>query len=145
MQPVIVWRGSIPLEEEPVRDAATPVVLVVTPDAGLREVATRVLTREGYTVLTAAHSGHAVLATLRSGRVDMLATELSMEDVSGPALAAQLRRHCPELAAVYFANPGSTECEGVLVRPFTRDDLLEALMMALLPSACGRERLTSAS
>ncbi len=145
MQPVIVWRGSIPLQEEPVREAATPVVLVVTPDAGLREVAARVLTREGYSVLTAAHSGHAVLATLRSGRVDLLATELSMDDVSGPALASQLRRYCPELATVYFANPGSTECEGVLVRPFTRDDLLEALMLALLPSACGRERLTSAS
>jgi hypothetical protein len=47
--------------------------------------------------------------------------------VSGPALAARLRRFCPSLATIYFATAGATECEGVLVRPFTRDDLLAAL------------------
>jgi CheY-like chemotaxis protein len=144
MQPEIVWRGTICLDEAPVREAAAPVVLVVTADEGLREVSSRVLAREGYTVITAPHAGHAVLASIRAGRVDLLATELSMEDVSGPALATQLRRHYPELAAIYFAKPGTHECEGVLVRPFTRDDLLAALMMATLPSSCS-QRLTSAS
>lgn len=137
MQPEIVWRGSIPVLEVPVReDAGAPVVLVVTGDADLRAAATRVLTCAGYSVITAAHGGHAMLACLEAGRVDLLASELSMEEISGPALAARLRRICPGMEAVYFGNAGTRECEGVLVRPFTRDDLLDALATARSAVRC---------
>ena len=138
MQPQIVWRGSIPVVETPVSQAPrTPVVLVVTSDADLRAASERVLSREEYAVVTAAHAGHAVLACLKAGRVDVLVAELSMEDVSGPALAARLRRHCPEMATVYVAKSGTPECEGVLVRPFTRDDLVNALGLRLAEAAIG--------
>lgn len=132
MQATTVRRVSIPLAETPTPDhAATPVVLVVTGDASLREASARVLAGEGYRVLTAAHAGHAVLACLQAGRVDLLAAELSMDDLSGPALAARLERHCPGLATVYFGDSGTPpSVEGVLVRPFTRDDLLVALAAA---------------
>jgi CheY-like chemotaxis protein len=131
MQTQTARRIEIPVAETPTpHDASTPVVLVVTPDARLREASARVLARAGYRVLTAAHAGHAVLACLDTGRVDLLAAELSMDDVSGPALAGRLRRHCPELATVYFANSGTPNCEGVIVRPFTRDDLLAAVAAA---------------
>jgi hypothetical protein len=136
MQPQTVRRVAISVAETPApHDAGAPVVLVVTPDADLREVSARVLAREGYRVLTAAHAGHAVLACLDAGRIDLLAAELSMDDVSGPQLAGRLRRHCPELATVFFANSGTPESEGVIVRPFTRDDLLAALVAA--PAAVG--------
>lgn len=136
MQPQTVRRVSIPVAEPLMpAHAGAPVVLVVTPDANLREVAARVLTREGYRVLTAAHGGHAVLACLKAGRIDLLAAELSMDDVSGPALAERLRRHCPAIAAVYFANSGTPECGGVIVRPFTRDDLLAGLAAAAASAA----------
>ncbi|MDQ3420836.1 MAG: response regulator [Acidobacteriota bacterium] len=128
MQLQTVRRIAIPVANRTMAEAASaPVILVVTPDANLREVSQRVLSREGYRVLTAAHAGHAVLACLQAGRVDMLAVELSMDDVSGPALAERLRRHCPDLRAVYFAKSGTPECDGVIVRPFTRDDLLRVL------------------
>ena len=39
------------------------------------------------------------------------------------------------MRTVYFANPGTHECEGLLVRPFTRDDLLAALAAA--PAGAG--------
>ena len=127
MQPQTV-RVSIPVPTTPTSTRPDAhVVLVVTPDSDLREVSERVLSREGYRVLTAAHAGHAVLACLKAGRVDTLAVELSMDDVSGPALAERLRRHCPELTTVYFAKSGTPECQGVIVRPFTRDDLLAGL------------------
>lgn len=131
MQPQTVLRVSIPVRDAPACRADAPVVLVVTGDGNLREAAARVLSLRGYRVLTAAHAGHAVLACLQAGRVDMLAAELSMDDVSGPALAERLRRHCPALTAVYFANSGTPECEGVIVRPFTREDLLDALDAAV--------------
>jgi DNA-binding NtrC family response regulator len=90
----------------------------------LREVGERVLTREGYRVRVAAHSGHAVLAGLTS-RVDVLVAELASQDISGPALAQLLRRYHPELRTVFMANPGTPDgLDHVVVRPFTRDDLL---------------------
>jgi DNA-binding response OmpR family regulator len=103
-------------------------VLLVTADPDLREVGERVLTREGFRVRVAAHSGHAVLAGLTS-RVDVLVTELASQDISGPALAQLLRRHHPELRTVYLANPGTPDgLEQVVVRPFTREDLLARIV-----------------
>jgi CheY-like chemotaxis protein len=130
MQREIVWRGTIPVANPSLPAAADRrVVLVVSPDTNLREAAARALERDGFSVVTAAHGGHAVLACLKAGRVDVLATELSMEDVSGPALASRLRKLCPEMATVFFANAGTAECAGILVRPFTRDDLLAAVAL----------------
>lgn len=102
-------------------------VLLVTDDADMRAAAGRALERAGYRVLTAAHSGHAVLACMRGGPVDLLVTELAMEEGSGPGLAERLRRHHPELHTVYLGKAGTPECDGVLVRPFTRDELLSQL------------------
>jgi hypothetical protein len=104
-------------------------VLVVTADGELREAAARVLAREGYRVRVAAHSGHAVLAGLTS-TVEVLIAELSAPDISGPALAQLLRRHHPGLRVVFMANPGTPEgLDHVLVRPFTRDDLLARIAL----------------
>ena len=102
-------------------------ILLVTPDEDLRAAGERALVREGYHVRVASHSGHAVLAS-RAGRVDVLVTELAAPDVSGPALAQLLRKHHPALRVVFMANPGTPEgLEHVVVRPFTRDDLLQKI------------------
>ena len=109
---------------EPVSPSCPREVLLVTPDEDLRQAGERVLARAGYRVRVAAHSGHALLAGL-TDRVDVLITELAAPDISGPALAQVLRRHHPELRVVYMANPGTPEgLDHVVVRPFTRDDLL---------------------
>ena len=57
----------------------------------------------------------------------MVAVDLAMDDTSGPALAERLRRHQPGLSSIYFAARGTPACEGVLVRPFTSDDLVERI------------------
>lgn len=107
--------------------AASIEVLLVTGDGDLRAAGARALAREGYRVRVAAHSGHALLAGLTS-RVDVLIAEFSAPDISGPALAEQLRRHHPELKVVFMANPGTPEgLDHVVVRPFTRDDLIARL------------------
>jgi DNA-binding NtrC family response regulator len=99
-------------------------VLLVTADADLRAAGERVLTRAGYRVHVGAHSGHAVLAS-RAQRIDVLITELSAPDISGPALAKLLWKHHPDMRVIFMANPGTPEgLEHVVVRPFTRDDLL---------------------
>jgi len=125
-----VWRGSIPVAETSGNWTTPPVVLIVASDTGLREASARVLTAAGYTVMTASHAGHAMLACITAGHVDVLAADLWMEDLSGPALAARLRRDCPDMATVYFAGAGTPECEGVLVQPFTREDLIAAVALS---------------
>ena len=106
-------------------------VLFVNADADLRAVVSRVLEDEGFRVQAAAHSGHALLLC-RTHAFDVVISELSGPDMSGPSLVEQLRRHNPSLSPIYLGNPGSPEgVDHLLVRPFTRDDLVERLELAL--------------
>ena len=113
-------------------DSAAPRrrVLFVNGDAELRAAVTRVLEDEDYRVHAVAHSGHALLLCRTKG-FDVVVAELSGPDVSGPSLVDQLRRHCPRLSAIFLGNPGTPEgVDHLLVRPFTRDDLLEHIQLA---------------
>lgn len=126
MHPPVLDSSEIPLAATGaiVESARALELLLVTPDTDLAEAAARALRGEGHRVRIAAHSGHAMLVALTS-RVDVLVAELSSPDLSGPALAGILRKHHPELRAVFLAYPGTPEgLEHVVVRPFTRDDLL---------------------
>lgn len=123
-----VRRVCIPLADDDVHDQAT--VLLVTTDPNLRAAAARALEVAGYAVRTAAHSGHATLAGLAGGRIDVLATDLDMGDMPGPALASRLRRQHPALRTLFFADgdEGDTPVgQDLLMRPFTRDELLGAI------------------
>ena len=102
-----------------------PSVLIVTEDGALATACRGALELAGYEVRCASHSGHALLECLSGHRADILLTELSMPDGSGPALAERLRRYYPQMQAIYFANPGTILNAGnILVRPFSRDELL---------------------
>lgn len=108
------------------RPTAHVVVSVVTGDAELASACARVLGDAGYAVHTAVHSGHALLACLQGRRTDLLIAELSMEEGSGPALARRMRKYHPDLRGLYIAKEGTLcDAENVLVRPFTREDLLQ--------------------
>jgi len=127
-----IRRVLIPvLNEHTSAESAPRRVLFVNGDADLRAVVTRVLEREDYHVHAVPHSGHALLLC-RLTQFDVVVTELSSPDVSGPVLAEQLRRHWPELTAVYLGNPGSPEgVNHLVVRPFTCDDLVDRIESAL--------------
>ena len=102
-------------------------VLFVSGNADLCASAERVLTREGYRIRTAAHSGHALLAGLECERIDILITELELDSGSGVTLAASLRRYHRQMQVLFMAERGTPPCPGVVVRPFTRDDLLREM------------------
>ena len=102
-------------------------VLFVSENADLRAVAERVLAREGYRVRAAAHSGHALLAGLECERIDILISELELDSGSGEALATTLRRYHRDMRAMFMAAAGTPARAGVVVRPFTRDDLLREM------------------
>ena len=102
-------------------------ILIVTSDEDFRAAMSRVLEREGYDVVTARHAGHACLAALTRPRIDVMVSELRLDDMSGAALAATLRRHHPALRTLYVAERSARECARLLVRPFTRDELVDEL------------------
>ena len=112
---------------------ARAILLFVSGDSDLRAVAARVLVQEGYTVLTAAHAGHAILAGLTLDRIDVLVSDVILDDMPGAALAERLRRHHANLRTLFMADVDAAAADGLVVRPFTRDDLLLGLG-ALLPS-----------
>jgi CheY-like chemotaxis protein len=109
-----------------------PTVLFVSHDADLRAVAARVLIGAGCLVTSAAHAGHASLACMAREHFDVLVIEDQMADGSGAAIADRLRRYCPDVQVVRMcdATPAAG-AEGVaVVRPFTADDLISAIVDA---------------
>ena len=138
MQASTTRRITIPVRsagDVPREPPSGPRILFVSADGELRAVVERVLGTAGYHVRAVAHSGHALLVC-RTAAFDVVVADLSGPDMSGPALADQLRRHLPALSAVYLGNPGTPEgVAHVLVRPFTRDDLVRRVEGALAPAA----------
>lgn len=109
-------------------------VLFVSHDENLRAVATRVLTRAGFQVKAVAHGGHALLACVEHGAIDVLVIEHELPEGSGETIAARLRRHCPDLHVVRMCDradaPAGAKAGGdgiAVVRPFTADDLIDAV------------------
>lgn len=113
-------------------------ILVVDDDEWVRTVASRVLRRAGFGVL-AADSGPAALEILRGvagGCVRLVLTDMMMPGMSGPALAATVRRdfpYTPVLMMTGFAvgmlPPDRLTGLGdtVLAKPFTPVELLAAV------------------
>ncbi len=108
-------------------------ILFVSHDAALRAAAGRSLERAGHTVTTAAHSGHAILAVAGGRRFDVLIVENELRESRGKTVADRLRRTLPGLAVVVMCDRRSIvpADEIAVVRPFTADDLLHAVLHAL--------------
>ena len=107
-------------------------VLFVSYDADLRAVATRVLQRAGFSVRTAAHGGRAMLAAMEDPAIDAAVIEHRMPDGSGDPLVAWLSRYCPGIAIVRMCDGAVGHGgDGTVVRPFTSDDLLDAIYTRL--------------
>jgi DNA-binding NtrC family response regulator len=104
-------------------------VLLVSDDGDLRAVAARALARGGLSVTPAAHGGHALLACVERGSFDALVIEHDLPEGPGSAIAERLQRHCPGLHVVRMCDrEAGTEGPGIaVVRPFTADDLIEAV------------------
>jgi len=102
-------------------------ILIVTADGNLGGAAVRILEQEAYDVIFARHAGHAFLAALTRTRIDILISELALDDMTGEALAATLRRHHPSMQSLFIADHATAMPGPLLVRPFTRDELLGQL------------------
>ncbi|MEX2285080.1 MAG: PAS domain S-box protein, partial [Gemmatimonadota bacterium] len=107
-------------------------VLVVEDESGLRELARRLLERQGYKVLLAANAADALALFDLNGAIDVVLTDVVMPGGSGPDLIKKLVERQPALKVIYMS--GYTEetisHHGILDpgiaflhKPFTADSL----------------------
>ncbi|GLY04830.1 PAS domain S-box protein [Actinoplanes sp. NBRC 101535] len=116
-------------------------ILVVEDEAALRAVTERILTRNGYQVLTASSGPEAIKAVEdRHLHIDLLLTDVIMPHMHGQQLAEEIRRVRPELPVVFmsgYAQPfitgeGTLEPHTILItKPFSQPELLDRLRDAL--------------
>jgi two-component system, cell cycle sensor histidine kinase and response regulator CckA len=128
--------------ESPDMPRGIETVLLVEDDGALREMATTLLGRLGYTVLTACNGVEAMRLTQRKGRghIDLLFTDLVMPHMSGKELADRIRALYPQTRILFTsAYTGSALVhEGVLAegvtllqKPFTPTALARAIRAVL--------------
>jgi len=116
-------------------DDEPPTILVVDDEPAIRDIASRILRRAHYTVLTAPDGPSALrLATEHRGTIDYLLTDVVMPHMPGNELARRLTEIRPDTRVLYMsgyaepmlANGTSTQVR-LLDKPFTPDQLLTAL------------------
>jgi two-component system chemotaxis response regulator CheY len=114
-------------------------ILVVDDDKGIRQLSAEVLVRHGYLV-DAAEDNTAGWKTLQTHAYDLLITDLDMPELSGLKLVKKLRAASMALP-ILLASGTLTQLElsrnpwlqisGVLLKPFSPDQLLKAVQSVL--------------
>jgi PAS domain S-box-containing protein len=119
--------------------------LIVEDEDALREVTRRLLTRQGYTVITAANGAEAITAANSyRGPIDLLITDVIMPQMLGREAAEKIQQTRPEIRVLYMSgyarpflasqgrlDPGVT----LLDKPFTERELLDKVDTVLAPNA----------
>jgi PAS domain S-box-containing protein len=99
----------------------TETILVVEDEEALREVTRRILTRNGYTVVTAASGARAIeLAAERAGPIDLVLTDVIMPKMQGPTVAKEVSQLRPGIRVLFMSGHAQTvlEAEAVLGTDF---------------------------
>lgn len=128
---------------KPIGDSpgGTKTILLVEDESNVRQLASLVLERAGYTVLGAGCGPEALAIYLNStDQIDLLFTDIVMPGgISGVDLASQLRAVSPELAVVMTSGYSNeiercrtlAERSAFLAKPYTAQQLLETIRAAL--------------
>ncbi|HEX7613400.1 MAG TPA: ATP-binding protein, partial [Candidatus Limnocylindrales bacterium] len=122
-------------------------VLLVEDEQAIRKLAERVLTEQGYRVLSAANAAAArELWSANEGRVDLLLSDVTMPGLSGVAFAAELAGSVRPPRTLFISGylaggvggPALPDGARFLPKPFSVAALLEAVRETLdFPAAAG--------
>jgi hypothetical protein len=142
-------------EERPPDDvniSGNEVLLLVEDEPALREVTRRMLTRNGYKVITAADGQQAMEAmTTFRDHIDALLTDVVMPGMQGKEVAERVRKILPDIAVLFMSGytQGLLGAQGVLEpginlieKPFNEASLLKKVREVLRarPTGSARER-----
>ena len=110
-------------------------ILVVDDEDALREVTRRILTRNGYSVVTASSGAEAIeIAASYTNSIDLLLTDVVMPMMQGPTVAIDVRKLRPDIRVLFMSGYALPvlEAESVLgtefllvEKPFDQTMLLE--------------------
>jgi CheY-like chemotaxis protein len=118
-----------------------PTVLIVDDDAGIRKMLVEMLSLEGYGTETA-NNGREALDLLAHSGPRIVLLDLLMPEIDGrgvverlSAIPAERRKHKIILVSAthVLATAEDVQAEGRLAKPFTLDDLLDALRPVTTP------------
>jgi nitrogen-specific signal transduction histidine kinase/CheY-like chemotaxis protein len=140
--PVTTNVAFVPLETEADhRMPAGEIVLVVEDEEALREVTKRILTRNGYRVLTAADGQEAVeIARSYQGDIHLLVTDVIMPKMLGKEVAEEVERIVPGIKVLFMsgyarpvlASQGTLEPSVTLLeKPFSEPELIDKVTQVL--------------
>lgn len=133
------------------RKPATPVALVVEDEPTVRSLAASNIEEIGYTTLSAANTREALALLDEGAHVDLLFTDINMPDGTDGADGFELARRAvelrPGLRVLYTTGGGLTDgmralfVEGAafLPKPYTRDQLIEAILGGEPPPPTGSD------
>ncbi len=129
-------------EREARVDQGTESILVVEDDDEIRSLMERALARRGYSVLTAAHPGEAILVSERhAGRIDLIVADIGLPIMSGSDLVKRMRTVLPGVKALFVSgypeNAPDLPDSAFLPKPFT-EAVLAAAVRRLLGSPAAK-------
>jgi two-component system cell cycle sensor histidine kinase/response regulator CckA len=124
----------------PVR-VSSETVLLVEDEAGVRELAKRILDHAGYQVLEAANGDEAERVFARhADAIDVVVTDVVMPGCGGPELLSRLQVHAPALRVLYmsgYTEQSAAHEAGIdrglpfVQKPFTAAELVRQVRRAL--------------
>ncbi len=121
-----------------------PSILIVDDDDSLRDALCRTLRKEGYTLFEASE-GRQGMKQLERSPADLILLDMFMPDKDGLETIGELRRTHPGIRIIAMSGGGFKGTVDVLhvakklgvrrtlSKPFTREQLLEAVREELLP------------
>ncbi len=139
--PVHVADGSE--KEEPTIRSAPPrrtswgtgTILLVEDEDMVRAVAERALSRQGYTVLTAADGEQGLEVLAGTNKIDLLISDVVMPNMDGPSMVRQARAARPDLPVLFMSGYAEEQLRksidipniAFLPKPFSVAQLSEAV------------------
>jgi PAS domain S-box-containing protein len=119
----------------------TETILVVDDEQALREVTSRMLTRSGYTVLTASSGAQAIeIAASHAGPIHLVLTDVIMPKMQGPTVAKEVRKVRPDIRVLFMSGHAQPVLQAedvlgtdflLLEKPFDQSILLEGVRAVL--------------
>jgi two-component system, cell cycle sensor histidine kinase and response regulator CckA len=111
-------------------------ILLIEDDDSVREIARRVLTHAGYTVIEARYGTEALDLAADHPSIDLILSDVVMPGLSGPEVVLRLRATRPEIVPLFMSgyapeSEGPLDGAKLVRKPFTSPDLLAAIRKAL--------------
>lgn len=124
-----------------------PHLLVVEDDEALRGYLDEMLRSEGY-VVTSVGAGQEALRSVEEHQPDLMLLDLSLPDMSGEDVCAEVKSHYPEIPVVFLTAKSSSVdqvrelrlgADDYITKPFTSDELIARLQARLRQRKKGQD------